>query len=130
MGTSLGIALVAHEKKKTKLLRWVDDNRDVLAPHRLYATGTVGTLLEWELHLPVTRVGPSGRAGGDVQLAAKIVEGEVDVLVLFWDPWDRPPHDPELATLLRTGTARNVPMACNLATAEALVRSDLLRRPG
>jgi methylglyoxal synthase len=40
--------------KKVELLRWAEYNRQALAEHELYAAGTTGTLLEYELGLRVT----------------------------------------------------------------------------
>lgn len=77
------IGLVAHDNKKTDLMEWVEYNRTALASHELWATGTTGTLLEYELGLPVVRV-HSGPLGGDQQLGAMIASGEIDLLVFFW----------------------------------------------
>ena len=38
--TQRGIALVAHDSKKSALLAWAAYNRELLARHHLYATGT------------------------------------------------------------------------------------------
>ena len=50
------IALVAHDHKKAELIEWAIFNRSTLAKHRLYATGTTGTLLEEELDQSVTKL--------------------------------------------------------------------------
>ena len=47
------IALVAHDNMKVDLLQWAEFNRGTLSHHSLYATGTTGTMLEYELGLPV-----------------------------------------------------------------------------
>jgi methylglyoxal synthase len=40
------VALVAHDNKKADLVEWAKYNRELLAHHRIYATGTTGEILE------------------------------------------------------------------------------------
>jgi hypothetical protein len=85
MGHDKSIGLVAHDNKKRDLVEWAKFNRDLLAHHRIYATGTTGQMLEAELGFEVVKL-QSGPLGGDQQVGAKIADGEIDFLIFFWDP--------------------------------------------
>ena len=127
MPTRRRIALVAHDHKKADLLAWARFNRLELVKHSLVATGTTGQMISDALGLDVERV-LSGPLGGDLQIGSKIAEGDIDMLVFFWDPLQPQPHDPDVKALLRVAVVRNVPVANNRASADFMISSPLMRK--
>ena len=125
MGHDKSIGLVAHDNKKRDLVEWAKFNRDLLAHHRIYATGTTGQMLEEELGFEVVKL-QSGPLGGDQQIGAKIADGEIDFLIFFWDPLEPMPHDPDVKALLRMAVVWNIPIACNRSSADFMISSPLM----
>jgi methylglyoxal synthase len=119
------IGLVAHDNKKPDLTEWARFNQRLLVAHDLVATGTTGTLLEEELGVGIMKL-QSGPLGGDQQLGALIADGEIDILVFFWDPLEPQPHDPDVKALLRLAVVWNIPIACNRASADFMISSPLM----
>ncbi len=127
MKPSKRIALIAHDGKKQDLIEWIKYNKGTLDNHHLVATKSTGRMISEQTGLKVTCFG-SGPIGGDQQIGAKIVEGEIDFLIFFWDPLTPQPHDPDVKALLRIAVLYNIPTASNRATADFLISSPLMKR--
>lgn len=125
MGARKRIALIAHDNMKPGLIEWAIFNKTTLAKHELVATGTTGKLVEEALDRPVKKL-LSGPLGGDQQIGSMIAEGNIDVMIFFWDPMEAQPHDSDVKALLRLGIAWNIPMACDRSTADFLMTSPFM----
>ena len=119
------IALIAHDNKKAEMVSWAMKNASVLKKFTLCGTGTTAKLVGEATDLNVKRY-LSGPLGGDQQIGAKIAEGEIDLVVFFWDPLQAQPHDPDMKALLRIAVVYDIPIATNKATADFVISSVLL----
>jgi len=118
----LNIALIAHNTKKELMVQFCIAYCGVLSKHNLCATGTTGKMVAEATGLNVQRY-LSGSQGGDQQIAARISCNEIDLLLFFRDPISVKPHEPNDMNLLRLCDVHNIPVATNIATAEALIHA-------
>ena len=117
------IAIIAHDGKKADMVSFVKDHIEALSrPHiRIVATGTTGTYLE-RAGLTVERFA-SGPVGGDAQIASRVVEGKVQMVIFFRDPLGKHPHEVDVNMLMRICDVLNVPLATNFAAAELFLKA-------
>lgn len=127
IGKQKNIALIAHDGKKKEMIEWCDKNKEVLKNHFLCGTGTTARMVTDRTGLPVKGYN-SGPLGGDQQIGAKIVEGNIDFVVFFSDPLEAQPHDPDVKALLRIAQVYDIPIANNKATADFLINSSLMNQ--
>lgn len=118
----MNIALIAHDTKKELMVQFCIAYCGVLSKHNLCATGTTGKMVAEATGLNVHRY-LSGSQGGDQQIAARISCNEIDLLLFFKDPISVKPHEPNDMNLLRLCDVHNIPVATNIATAEALIHA-------
>lgn len=117
------IALVAHNERKNVLLEWVKNNRDELLKHKLIGTSNTSKLLNSVLEMDIESFG-HGPEGGDILLAAKILQNEVEKLIFFVDLQNPHGHEHDIQTLIRTAIINNIPIALNPATATLIIHND------
>ena len=118
----MNIALIAHDAKKELMTQFCIAYCGILSKHNLCATGITGKLVAEATGLNVVRFF-SGAQGGDQQIAARIGYNEIDLLLMFRDPLNKKPSEPNEENLLRLCDVHNIPVATNIATAEALIHS-------
>ena len=122
------IAIIAHDSRKELMAQFCTAYVRILSENDLVATGVTGKIVHDATGLPVRTLYPGGRGGAE-QIAAMIGCGEVDMLLFFRDPINRKASEPNEMNLLRLCDVHNVPVATNIATAEALImaleRGDL-----
>ena len=118
----MNIALIAHDSKKELMTQFCIAYCGILSRHNICATGTTGKLVSEATGLKIQKF-LNGSHGGDQQIASRIACNEIDLLLMFRDPLNPKPTEPKDHTLLRLCDVHNVPVATNIATAEALIHA-------
>ncbi len=116
------VALIAHDAKKELMVQFCIAYCGILSRYNLCATGTTGKLVAEATGLQIQRF-LSGSQGGDQQLASSISCNEIDLLIFFRDPLTMKSHEPNDINILRLCDVHSIPVATNIATAEALIHA-------
>ena len=115
------IALIAHDRKKTLMIKLATAYKHILEKHELYATGTTGMKVMEATGLPV-HCFKSGPLGGDQQIGAMISEDNIDLVIFLRGPLSAQPHEPDVTALIRLSDVYEIPLATNIGSAEILLR--------
>lgn len=118
----MNIALIAHDAKKELMVQFCIAYSGILSQHNLCATGTTGKLVSEATGLRIFRF-LSGGQGGAQQIASRISYNEIDLLLFLRDPLTMKPNEPDDANLIRLCDVHSIPVATNIATAEALIHA-------
>lgn len=118
----MNIAIIADDQKKELLIQFCIAYKSVLEKHSLCGTATTAKLVREGAGINV-RGYLAGAQGGDQQIGARIAYNEIDMVIFFRDPLSPKSYEPEAASIIRTCDMHNIPVATNIATAEALVLS-------
>ena len=106
------IAIIAHDTKKELMTQFCIAYCGILSKHNLCATSITAKYISDATGLEIERL-LTGEQGGEQQIASRIAYNEIDVLLRMCDLY-------------------NIPVATNIATAEALItaldRGDLAWR--
>jgi diacylglycerol kinase (ATP) len=118
------LALLASESRLEPLLDWLDRQALALAGIPLIVTAE----LAWRLQdSPRTTLRPCTvlealDTGGDIQLANRVLAGDVALVVACLDPQASPDSSPDVRLLIRACELAAVPLALNIATADLALR--------
>ena len=125
---NMTIALIAHDSKKELMVQFCIAYCGILSRHNIVATGSTGKAVAEATGLDIVKF-LGGSQGGSQQIASRIGCDEIDLLLLFRNPLNPKPHEPDEYELLRLCDVHNIPVATNIATAEVLIhgleRGDL-----
>lgn len=124
----MNIGLIAHDSKKKLMQNFCIAYRGILNKHSLFATETTGMLVESVTNLNIHKY-LAGHLGGKQMLGAQIEHNDMDLMIFFRDPLSPRTHEPDVNDIVRLCDEYNIPIATNIATAEALImaldRGDL-----
>ena len=122
------IAIIAHDTKKELMTQFCIAYCGILSKHNLCATSITAKYISEATGLEIERL-LTGEQGGEQQIASRIAYNEIDVLLDFRDTRPADHVDPVEHELFRMCDLYNIPVATNIATAEALIsaldRGDL-----
>lgn len=114
------IALIAHNDRKMDLAQWANFNRETLSRYNLVGTSTTAGEIEKMTGLKVEGLG-SGPAGGDIRIAAKVLEDEIDLIIFLIDVMSSHAHQVDIDALIRTCVLHHTPIALNRKTADLIL---------
>ena len=118
----MNIGFIAHNSKKSLMEDFCIAYKGILAKHEIYATGTTGRRIEEVTYLRVHKF-LAGDVGGDKQFIEMIEREDMDLVIFFYNPSMISAKETDVYKIINSCDLYNVPLATNIATAEALILS-------
>ena len=117
----MNIALIADDTKKELMTHFCIAYCGIFGKHTLFATGSTGRMIQEATGLQVHLL-YSG-SGGVEQVESMVSCDEIDLIMLFRNGIGSNTDSAEENSLLRLCDVHNIPVATNIATAEALIHA-------
>jgi len=118
--TTPTIALIAHDNMKKMMRQFVTVHQEMLRDFQLTGTGTTCAMPR-EVGLEPIGSTASGPLGGDQQIGAMVVAGEVDAVFFFRDPFSSHAHIADIEALSRLLDCYQVYYGSNYRSSSAVL---------
>ncbi|NEP60052.1 MAG: methylglyoxal synthase [Symploca sp. SIO2G7] len=116
------IALLACEQKTAELVDFVLEHQDFFSIHAIAATAATGKILEQQTDVTVSKtIQAKQLMAGDQGIGSLILSGNIQAIIYLREPLAPRTDQPELEALSRLSDLHPVPLATNIATAQAIV---------
>lgn len=118
------LALLAHQEKVTDLVDWLSSHQNVLHHFKIRTLPEIADAIEqsWtEIDLQITRINRSEQ-GGDIDLAAQILAGEIAGVLFFVDDQILTNGRPRFDLVLRACQIKEIPIGLNKSSATLMLR--------
>ena len=116
----MNIGFIAAGSRKDLIENFCVAYKSILAKHELYATEMTGRRIEQATNLKVHKF-LSGTVGGEKQFIDMIQRNYMDLVIYFYNPLMSSPNEPDIIEITRECDRYSIPIATNIATAEAMV---------
>ncbi len=116
----MDIAIIADDNKKELMAQFCTAYCGILSRHHLCATHTTGKFISEATGLDIETF-LVGHSGGMEQIASRISFNEIDIVFYFRSTDPAKEVSEAESTLLRLCDIYSVPLATNIATAEAVI---------
>lgn len=123
METKNRIAFIAHNNMKTQMTRFLYEHKELIKASCELCVATATTAKELQLMGFNVKAYASGPLGGDAQIASRIVEGKIKMVIFFRDPHVAHPHDVDISMLMRVCDVHGIPLATNYNSGELLLKA-------
>lgn len=121
MSSYNNIVVIAHDKKKETLRRFLKEKEQWLEGRTIVATGRTAEHLDGtDFNLPVDHLSP-GRSGGYNQITQMMKDQQVKMVFFFQDPDVDYAYHEDIKRLMDTCITENVPLAINESSAEMII---------